>query len=65
MNEQTTFNMRLAADLKEAFLKAAKSQDQDGAQLVRAFMRDYVRQNAQGDLLSGASPVKAAKRPKG
>jgi hypothetical protein len=65
VNEQTTFNMRLAADLKEVFLKAAKSQDQDGAQLVRAFMRDYVRQNAQGYLLSGASPVKAAKRPKG
>jgi hypothetical protein len=46
------------------FLQIAKEQDRDGAQLIRDFMRDYVKTNAQGDIF-GAKPVKAAKRPKG
>jgi hypothetical protein len=56
--------MRCSVDLKKAFLDAAKREDRDGAQLVRDFMRSYVAQHAQQDFF-GASPVKAAKRPKG
>lgn len=64
MSEATTYNIRCPLDLKTMFLQIAKEQDRDGAQLIRDFMRDYVKINAQGDIF-GAKPVKAAKRPKG
>jgi predicted transcriptional regulator len=34
---------RVEEELKAAFSEAAKSQDQTGAQLLRSFMRDYVK----------------------
>ena len=64
MSEATTYNIRCPLDLKTMFLQIAKEQDRDGAQLIRDYMRDYVKTNAQGDIF-GAKPVKAAKRPKG
>jgi hypothetical protein len=39
------YNMRLPGTLKADFLAAAKANDRDGAQLVRDFMRSYVREN--------------------
>lgn len=43
MNE-ATFTFRVDETLKTEFSTAAKSRDRSGAQLLRDFMRDFVRQ---------------------
>lgn len=40
---ETTFTFRVDDKLKTKFAEAAKAQDRTGAQLLRDFMRDYVR----------------------
>jgi predicted transcriptional regulator len=40
---ETTFTLRVDAALKEAFAEVARMQDRSGAQLIREFMRDVVR----------------------
>ena len=40
---EATFTFRVDEELKAEFSEAAKAQDQTGAQLLRSFMRDYVR----------------------
>ncbi|ESQ80284.1 MAG TPA: hypothetical protein VLZ84_01790 [Asticcacaulis sp.] len=40
---EATFTFRVEDNLKSAFSEAAKAHDQTGAQLLRSFMRDYVR----------------------
>jgi predicted transcriptional regulator len=40
---ETTFTFRVEEELKTAFGEAAKAHDQTGAQLLRRFMREYVR----------------------
>lgn len=39
-----TFTFRVDEDLKSQFAKAAKERDRTSAQLLRDFMRDFVRQ---------------------
>lgn len=39
------YEIRVEKTLKEAYLAAAKNNDRDGAQLIRDFMREYVRAN--------------------
>jgi predicted transcriptional regulator len=46
MNE-ATFTFRVEEDLKQAFASAARSRDRNGAQLLREFMRDFVRQQLE------------------
>lgn len=41
---EATFTFRVDDDLKSAFAQAARDQDRTGAQLLRGFMRDFVRQ---------------------
>lgn len=41
---EATFTFRVDEELKDAFSTAAKSRDRTGAQLLRDFMRDFVRQ---------------------
>jgi len=41
---EATFTFRVDAGLKDEFSAAAKSRDRTGAQLLRDFMRDFVRQ---------------------
>ncbi|UZG47390.1 CopG family ribbon-helix-helix protein [Caldimonas thermodepolymerans] len=41
--EQTNFTCRVDADLKQAFLRAAKANDRSASVLIRDFMRDYVQ----------------------
>lgn len=54
MNEGTALvTARVPADLKKAFDDAASRNDRTASQLIRDFMREYVRKNAQGDLLKG------------
>jgi hypothetical protein len=49
----STLNLRLPADLKAAFDAACAANDQTASQVIRALMREYVKRNAQGDLLGG------------
>lgn len=51
--KETIYGVRVPADLRKAFDEAAKANDMTGAQLIRQFMREYARKNAQGDLLKG------------
>ncbi len=44
---ETTFTFRVDDTLKERFTTAAKSRDRSGAQLLRDFMRDFVRQQEE------------------
>ncbi len=44
---EATFTFRVDGDLKDQFAKAAKSRDRTGAQLLRDFMRDFVRQQRE------------------
>lgn len=41
---ETTFTFRVDEALKSEFSNAAKSRDRNAAQLLRDFMRDFVRQ---------------------
>lgn len=42
-----TFTFRVEEDLKHAFASAARSKDRSGAQLLRDFMRDFVREQRE------------------
>lgn len=44
---EATFTFRVDEDLKADFSKAAKDKDRSGAQLLRDFMRDFVRQQRE------------------
>lgn len=44
---ETTFTFRVDDKLKARFAEAAKTQDRTGAQLLRDFMRDYVRRQQE------------------
>ena len=46
MNE-ATFTFRVDEGLKDQFSMAAKSHDRTGAQLLRDFMRDFVKQQQE------------------
>ena len=44
---EATFTFRVDEELKDEFSMAAKSRDRTGAQLLRDFMRDFVRQQKE------------------
>ena len=44
---EATFTFRVDEALKDQFTAAAKSRDRTGAQLLRDFMRDFVRQQQE------------------
>lgn len=44
---EATFTFRVDESLKEQFTTAAKDRDRTGAQLLRDFMRDFVRQQQE------------------
>lgn len=44
---EATFTFRVEAGLKNEFSTAAKSRDRTGAQLLRDFMRDFVKQQQE------------------
>jgi len=54
MSDETKINLRLPSDLKKAFEEACERNDQKASQVVRALMREYLKKNAQGDLLKGS-----------
>ena len=44
---EATFTFRVDDALKSEFAQAAKARDRTGAQLLREFMRDFVRQQQE------------------
>lgn len=46
---QTNFTCRLDAELKKAFIKAAKANDRSASVLIRDFMRDYIRNSGNSE----------------
>ena len=44
---EATFTFRVDEELKARFTEAAKAHDRTGAQLLRDFMRDYVRRREE------------------
>ena len=60
--EQTNFTCRVDADLKKAFLRAAKAKDRPASVLIRDFMRDYVQQSIQGQQTSLPFDDRASER---
>ncbi|CAM2068974.1 hypothetical protein SCOR_26635 [Sulfidibacter corallicola] len=44
-----TFTFRVDGTLKHQFTQAAKLRDRSGAQLLRDFMRDFVRQQQEAE----------------
>lgn len=44
---EATFTFRVDETLKSEFAKAAKTRDRTGAQLLRDYMRDFVRQQQE------------------
>lgn len=52
MEQQSNFTCRVDADLKQAFLRAAKANDRPASVLIRDFMRDYVKQSMPGEQVS-------------
>lgn len=49
-NKDIAFTIRVEQQLRDAFVSAAQSQDRTASQLVRDFMRDYVKKHGQRDL---------------
>lgn len=50
-DQKISFSFRVEESLKKSFELAAKSNDRSSSQLLRDFMRDYAKKNAQGDFL--------------
>jgi len=47
MAEEAVFTMKLEPELRDAFMAAAAAADRPASQIVREFMRDYVRQDRE------------------
>lgn len=45
--EKIVFNIKLEQDLKDRFLAVAKANDENGSQLIRKFIKDYLIKNSQ------------------
>ena len=45
--EKTVFNIKVEQDLKDRFLAVAKANDENGSQLIRKFIKDYLTKNSQ------------------
>jgi len=50
---EATFTFRVDSSLKAEFSSAAKSRDRNAAQLLRDFMRDFVRQQQESTAYDG------------
>ena len=48
--KETQLILRVDTDLKKSFLQACKKMDRNGSQMIRDFMREFVRKNGQKDM---------------
>lgn len=51
--ETKLFTCKVEENLLNSFKGSCENQDTTASQAVRAFMREYVRKNGQGDLFKG------------
>ena len=49
-SKKTSLLIQLESDLKQSFASVCASQDQTVSQVLRKFMRDYIKTHAQQDL---------------
>lgn len=47
MAKEAVFTMKLEPELRDAFMAAAKAEHRPASQIVREFMRDYVKQDRE------------------
>ncbi|MFC3206512.1 CopG family ribbon-helix-helix protein [Aquamicrobium soli] len=47
MAKEAVFTLKLEPELRDAFMAAAAAADRPASQIVREFMRDYVRQDRE------------------
>ncbi len=47
MAKEAVFTLKLEPELRDTFMAAAKRADRPASQVVREFMRDYVRQDRE------------------
>lgn len=52
-DEKQSFTFRVETALYQAFSDACKRNDMTASQLLRAYMRDYVKENSQAELPLG------------
>jgi antitoxin component of RelBE/YafQ-DinJ toxin-antitoxin module len=57
MEKDVGYSLRIDKELREAFVATCKRLDVPGGQLIRGWMREFVKQNAQQEL-----PLKGGKR---
>lgn len=50
MESKVLLNFKVEESLKDTFHAVAKSNDQSTSQLLREFMRDYIKKHSQPDL---------------
>ena len=61
MLKEKRLNVKAESSLVDAFIACCEAQDMSASQIIRKYMRDYVRQHAQQDLFV---PPKSQKKPK-
>jgi len=59
MEKDAGFRIRVERDLRDKFIEVCRAQDRPAAQVVRDFMRQYIKDNTV------ATGTSAAKRSKG
>jgi len=55
MSNTKAFTIRADEDLIKSFHHACTNTDTTASQAMRAFMRDYIKKNGQGDLFAKSS----------
>lgn len=65
MSKTKAFTIRADEDLIKSFHHACTNTDTTASQAVRAFMRDYIKKNGQGDLFAKSSKQTLTTKNKG
>ena len=55
--------IRVQRELREQFLEACRTEDKPAAQVLREFMREYVRKSTAGDKLVNDPSVERQTKP--
>lgn len=50
--KEVVFAVRIDPDLRDAFIAFAQGQDRTASQLIRDFMREYVKKHGQRELFT-------------
>ena len=58
MSKDSGFRIRVEKDLRDEFIELCRSQDRPAAQVVREFMREYLKKNTPANDSSAPAPRK-------